>query len=166
MRLAGCIVRGLAIARAPWAHVGRYAKDLQAVEDTLKPHTNVTGEERETQFMVLRQQWQSSAAPIEQHFAKMMRSFEPGLFVGGEAADVPVDNLDLERWFKGPKGPERRMHGRRHAGVRIVRQGPTLMPLPFCGQREALQGQSGPDGGSRSASFLRLTDRPRPLPRT
>ena len=127
MRLAGCIDRGLAIARAPWAHVGRYAKDLQAVEDTLKPHTNVTGEERETQFIVLRQQWQSSADPIEQHFAKMMSSFEPGLFVGGEAADVPVDNLDLERWFKGPKGHERRMHGRRHAGVRIVRQGPTLM---------------------------------------
>jgi len=33
----------------------------------------------------------------------MMSSFEPGLFVGGEAADLPVDNLDLERWFKGPK---------------------------------------------------------------
>src|SRR2546425_12699413 len=57
----------------------------------------------------------------------MMSSFEPGLFVGGEAADLPADNLDLERWFKGPKGHERGVHGRRHAGVRIVRQGPTLM---------------------------------------
>jgi len=38
-----------------------------------------------------------------------------------------MDNLDLERWFKGPKGHERRIHGHRHAGVRIVRQGPTLM---------------------------------------
>jgi len=77
--------------------------------------------------MVLRQQWQSSADPMEQHCAKMMSRFEPGWFVGGEAADVPADHVDLERWFKGPKGHERRMHGRRHAGVRIVRQGPTLM---------------------------------------
>jgi hypothetical protein len=119
--------RGRALAREPLAHVGRYAKDLQAVDDTLKPHTNVTGEERETQCIVLRQQWQSSADPIEPHFAKMMRRFEPGVFVGGEAADVPADHVALERWFTGPKGHERRMHGRRHAGVRIVRQGPTLM---------------------------------------
>jgi hypothetical protein len=34
--------------------------------------------------------------------------------------------LDLERRFKRPKGHERRLHGRRHAGVRIVQQGPTL----------------------------------------
>ena len=47
--------------------------------------------------------------------------------VGGEAADFPTDNVDLEHWFKGPKGHERRIHGHRHAGVRIVRQGPTLM---------------------------------------
>jgi hypothetical protein len=127
MRLAGCIARGLASAREPLAHVGRYVKDRQAVDDTLKPHTTVTGEERETQFIVLRQQWQSSADPIEQHFAKMLSSFEPGWFVGGEAADVPADHVDWERWFKGPKGHERRMPGRRHAGVRLVRQGPTLL---------------------------------------
>ena len=77
--------------------------------------------------MALQQAWQSSTDPVHQHFAKMMRSFEPGLFVGGEAADFPADNLDLERWFKGPKGHERRIHGHRHAGVRIVQQGPTLM---------------------------------------
>jgi hypothetical protein len=119
--------RGLDIAREPLAQVGRYAKDLQGVDDPLKPHTHVPGEERETQCMVLRQQWQSSADPIEQHFAKMMSRFEPGLLVGGEAADLPADNVDVERWCKGPKGHARRMQGRRHAGVRIVRQGPTLM---------------------------------------
>jgi hypothetical protein len=64
---------------------------------------------------------------MHQHFAKMMSSFEPGLFVGGESADFPADNWDLERWFKRPKGHERRRHGRRHAGVRIVQQGPTLL---------------------------------------
>ena len=37
------------------------------------------------------------------------------------------DNLDLERWFRLPKGHERRIHGHRHAGVRIVQEGPTLV---------------------------------------
>jgi len=39
---------------------------------------------------------------MHQHFAKMMRSLSRGCF-GGESADVPADNLDLERWFKRPK---------------------------------------------------------------
>jgi len=125
--LAGCIDRGLDIARDALQQVGHYAKDLQAVDDTLKPNDTITGQERETQFLLLWQQWESSADPVQQHFAKLMGSFEPGLFVGGEAADFPMDNLALERWFKGPKGHERRIYGRRHTGVRIVRQGPTLM---------------------------------------
>jgi hypothetical protein len=36
--------------------------------------------------------------------------------------------LDLERWFRLPKGHERRIHGRRHAGVRLVQTGATLVP--------------------------------------
>ena len=35
--------------------------------------------------------------------------------------------MALERWFKRPKGHEQRLHGRRHAGVRIVQQGPTWL---------------------------------------
>jgi hypothetical protein len=56
-----------------------------------------------------------------------MSSLAPGLFVGGEAADFSEDNWDLERWFKRPKGHERRIHGRRHMDVRLVQQGPTLL---------------------------------------
>lgn len=56
-----------------------------------------------------------------------MASFKEGLFVGGARADFPRDNLDLERWFRLPKGHERRIHGRCHAGVRIVQEGATLM---------------------------------------
>ncbi len=37
------------------------------------------------------------------------------------------DNLDLERWFKQPKGHERRIHGCQHAGVRIVQEGSALL---------------------------------------
>jgi len=126
-RLASCIDRGLDVVQASLTHVKAYVQDLQAVDRTLRPNDETTGEEREAQFILRRQEWESSTDPMHQHFAKMMRSFEPGLFVGGEAADFPADNLDLERWFKRPKGHERRLHGRRHAGVRIVQQGPTLM---------------------------------------
>jgi len=126
-RLAGCIDRGLAVSRDVLAQVGLYAQDLQAVESLLRPSATATRAECEARFIVLQQAWESSADPVEQHFAKMMSGFEPGLFVGGEMAEFPADNLDLERWFKGPKGHERRIHGHCHAGVRIVRQGPTLM---------------------------------------
>jgi len=126
-RLASCIDRGLDVVRASLTQVQAYVQDLQAVDRTLKPNDEITGEEREAQFILRRQEWEASVDPIYQHFAKMMSSFEPGLFVGGESADFPADNLDLERWFKRPKGHERRLHGRRHAGVRIVQQGPTLM---------------------------------------
>jgi hypothetical protein len=126
-RLSGCIDRGLDAAREPLTQVRAYVRELQAVDSTLRPSDEVTGREREERFRVLQEAWQSSADPVHQHFAKLLSSFEPGLFVGGEAADFPVDNLDLERWFKRPKGHERRIHGRRHAGIRIVQQGPTLM---------------------------------------
>ena len=126
-RLASGIDRGLDVVRASLTQVQAYVQDLQAVDRTLRPSDETTGEEREVQFSLRRQEWESSADPLHQHFTKMMSSFEPGLFVGGESADFPADNLDLERWFKRPKGHERRLHGRRHAGVRIVQQGPTLL---------------------------------------
>jgi len=126
-RLAGCIDRGLAVSRDALAQVGLYAQDLQAVDGILRPSATATRAEREARFISLQQEWESSADPVAQHFATMMSGFEPGLFVGGEMAELPVDNLDLERWFKSPKGHERRIHGHGHAGVRIVRQGPTLM---------------------------------------
>jgi hypothetical protein len=126
-RLVGCIDRGLAVARDALEHVGLYAQDLHAVDGILRPSDATSGEEREARFISLQQAWQSSTDAVEQHFATIMSSFEPGLFVGGEATDFPADNVDLERWFKGPKGHERRLHGHRHAGVRIVWQGPTLM---------------------------------------
>jgi hypothetical protein len=126
-RLAGCIARGLEVTREALTQVERYVQDLRAVHGLLKPSDEATEEEREAQFVSRWQEWECSADPMQQQFAKVMSSFEAGLFVGSEVADVPEDNLDLERWFKRPKGHERRIHGRRHVGVRLVRQGPTLM---------------------------------------
>jgi len=126
-RLVGCIDRGLDVVWAALRQVGHYVKDLQAVESTLRPSDEATEEEREGQFVLLREAWQASAAPMHQQCAQVMSSLQLGLFVEGEAADFPEDNVDLERWFKRPKGHARRIHGRHHAGVRIVQQGPTLM---------------------------------------
>lgn len=56
-----------------------------------------------------------------------MAAFAIGLFAGGDDLDLPADNLDLERAFRLPKGHERRIHGHAHAGVRIVRRGPSLL---------------------------------------
>jgi hypothetical protein len=93
-RLAGCIDRGLDVSRDALEHVGRYAQALQAVDTTLKPSDAVTAEERQAQFLSWQEAWQSSTDPIPQHCATMMRSVEPGGFVGGEAADFPTDNVD------------------------------------------------------------------------
>src|SRR5436305_3580332 len=60
--------------------------------------------------------------------ATVMLSFLAGLFVGEEEYAAIKDNLDLERWFRLPKSHERRIHGHRHAGIRLVLDGPTLVP--------------------------------------
>lgn len=65
--------------------------------------------------------------PSSEHMAKVMASFKPGLFVGQEIIGLPDDNLGLERFFKLPKQHQRHIHGRAHAGVRLVHSGPTLM---------------------------------------
>jgi hypothetical protein len=57
----------------------------------------------------------------------VMTSFLGGLFVGEGTFESIRDNLDLERWFRLPKSHERRIHGHRHAGIRLVLEGPTLV---------------------------------------
>jgi hypothetical protein len=126
-RLAGGMDRGLAVAGAALTPVRSDVQDWQAVDTTRRPSEKATGEGREAQGNALQQEWEASGAPRHRHCAPMMGRCEPGLVVGGEAAAVPVDNWDVARWCKCPTGHERRLHGRRHAGVRLVRQGPTLL---------------------------------------
>jgi len=42
-------------------------------------------------------------------------------------AAIPPGQLGARALFRKPKGHERRIHGHRHAGVRIVQEGPTLL---------------------------------------
>jgi hypothetical protein len=99
---------------------------VRSIADTLDPSQGDCAS-REVRFTVLREQLRGSADVVCQQMAKVLTSFQPGLFAGGDAANLPQDNLDLERWFRNPKGHERRIHGHRHAGVRIVLEGPTLI---------------------------------------
>ncbi|MFZ5500634.1 MAG: hypothetical protein ACOY58_01800 [Candidatus Micrarchaeota archaeon] len=125
-QLAGCIDRGLAEVKTEQEEIGRHVEDIREIAATLNRSTG-TSEDRETYFLFLREQLGQDEDPVRQHMARVMTSFAPGLFVGGDDLDLPGDNLDLERFFRQPKGHERRIHGRRHAGVRIVREGPTLI---------------------------------------
>jgi hypothetical protein len=84
-------------------------------------------ESRRVRFSELQSTCQASTDLVRQQMAKVLVSFEPGLFSGGDIAGLPQDNLDLERWFRNPKGHERRIHGHRHAGVRIVLEGPSMI---------------------------------------
>lgn len=73
------------------------------------------------------ERFEQAEDPIHQTMAGVMMSFLAGLFVGAGKFEDIQDNLDLERWFRLPKSHERRIHGHRHAGVRIVQEGPTLV---------------------------------------
>jgi hypothetical protein len=82
---------------------------------------------RQERFEQLRDGFAQEADSIHQTMAQVMTSFAGGLFVGEDKYQEIRDNLELERWFRVPKGHERRIHGHRHAGVRIVQEGPTLV---------------------------------------
>jgi hypothetical protein len=144
-RLAGCIDRGLAEAKSRQEQVREQVKAIRDVAATLDVQTG-TLRERKRRYEQLRRCYQGQGGEFYGHLARMLRDWSKGLFVGARGKkgnSLPQDNLELERWFRAPKGHERRIHGHRHAGVRIVHEGPTLLlvlnaheahPEPFTAQ--------------------------------
>jgi hypothetical protein len=125
-RLAACIDRGLEAVEEAQEELRPQVEKIQAVADTLDPAQG-SPEDRRGAFEKLRRRFSRQRDAFAQHMARLMASFLPGLFVGS-FDELPRDNLDLERWFRQPKSHERHIHGRRHAGVRLVCGGPTLAP--------------------------------------
>ncbi len=99
---------------------------IAEVVATLEPGT-VDVTERQERFEALIDRFEATEDPIRHGMATVMLSFLAGLFVGEPEYEALRDNLDLERWFRLPKSHERRIHGHRHAGIRIVLEGPTLV---------------------------------------
>jgi len=106
--------------------VAGYVATIGKVDALLDPGTGRCAKRRRL-YGALERALLQDEDTICQQMGRVMASFQPGLFAGGGRGDWPRDNLDLERWFRLPKGHERRIHGRCHAGVRIVQEGVTMM---------------------------------------
>jgi hypothetical protein len=103
-----------------------YVAVIAEVAATLEPGVEEITE-REEAFEALIDRFEATEDPIRHGMATVMLGFLAGLFVGEEEYEGIRDNLELERWFRLPKSHERRIHGHRHAGVRIVQEGATLV---------------------------------------
>lgn len=125
-RLAGCIDRGLEKVVDALEKIPGYVADLRLIYATLDPETGPT-KERRKRFRSLTRSLRGAEDPIKSNIAGIMDRFERGLFAGGDRLDALSDNMDLERWFRLPKSHERRIHGRQHAGTRMVVEGPSLV---------------------------------------
>jgi len=126
-RLQGCINRGLSIYQKDRREIEQYVREIEKVSNTLNAEDG-TVKSRLSEFQKLKSQLVDANDLVKKHMSETMHSFEAGLFVGSDDLQIPEDNLDLERWFKKPKGHERRIHGRKHVGMRVVTEGPTLLP--------------------------------------
>jgi hypothetical protein len=124
--LAACIDTGLDLVKPPQETIRRHVATIQEVAATLDPAAKRSAQ-RQSDFDALLDRLGGDSDPIHRQMAGLMRSFRAGLFAGDDLFAPIHDNLDLERWFRLPKGHERRIHGHRHAGVRIVQEGPTLV---------------------------------------
>ena len=82
---------------------------------------------RQGDFDAILSRLEGDGDPVHEHMTNSMGSFRAGLFAGGDDLASVQDNLDLERWFRVAKGHERRIHGHRHTGVRVVQEGATMV---------------------------------------
>ena len=118
---------------------------------------------RQCDFDAILGRLEGDGDPAREHMADLMGGFRTGLFAGGDDLASVRDNLDLERWFRLPKGHERRIHGHRHAGVRVVQEGATMVhaldahrahPEPFAAD-DLLPYRSAREPGSQRRAIHR-----------
>jgi hypothetical protein len=124
--LAVFIDKGLDLVKPQQEATRYHVETIQEVAATLDPAVKKSAR-RQSDFDAILARLDGDGDPIHEQMTGSMRSFRAGLFAGDDTFDQIHDNLDLERWFRLPKGHERRIHGHRHAGVRIVQEGPTLV---------------------------------------
>jgi hypothetical protein len=128
-RLAGCIDSGLAGVKQEQEEVRQQVEEIAKVAATLEQDSG-TQKERRAKYENLQREYEAKGGAFYGHLGRLLLSWVAGLFVGPRARKGEKglqDNLELERWFRKPKRHERQIHGRRHAGVRIVQEGATLV---------------------------------------
>ena len=125
-RLAACIDKGLDLVKPEQEAIRHHVATIQEVAATLDPTTGRSAA-RQCNFDAILTRLGGDGDPAHGHMANLMDSFRTGLFAGGDDLALVQDNLDLERWFRVAKGHERRIHGHRHAGVRVVQEGATMV---------------------------------------
>lgn len=121
-----CIDKGKSLVVEAQKQIATYVEKIRKVDGALDPASDGWAQ-RKRIYGLIERELLADDDSICQQMGRVMASFKPGLFAGGGRADLPRDNLDLERWFRLPKGHERRIHGRCHAGVRIVQEGATML---------------------------------------
>ena len=124
--MAACIDKGLDLVKAQQESIRRHVETIQEVAATVDPSAKKSAQ-RQSDIDAILARLDGDGDPTHEHMAGLMRGFRAGLFAGDDTFDQIHDNLDLERWFRLPKGHERRIHGHRHAGARIVQEGPTMV---------------------------------------
>jgi hypothetical protein len=125
--LAGYIDRGLAAVADELAEVRAQVPVVAEVAACLDGEAQPCAQ-RQARLEELLGRLRGDARPLAQHVVGLTEDWRVGLFAGGDDLQLPADNLELERWFKLPKRHARHIHGRAHAGVRLVQEGPTLLP--------------------------------------
>jgi hypothetical protein len=125
-RLIDCIDKGKRLLAETQEQVAMYVEKIQKVDRTIDPVSDCLAELK-LMYGAMERELLADDYSICQQMVRVMASLKPALFAGGGRGDSPRDNLDLERWFRLPKGHERRIHGRCHAGVRIVQEGATML---------------------------------------
>jgi hypothetical protein len=112
--------------KPPQETIRCHVETIPEVAATLDP-AGKRSAPRQSDFDAIFDRLDGDGDPIPEQMAGLMQRFRAGLFAGEDDRDHVRDNLDRERWFRLPKGHERRIHGHRHAGVRIVQEGPTMV---------------------------------------
>ena len=128
-RLAGYSDEGLAAAPSQREQVEAPGAARAAVASSLAPEAGGLRQQRAWYRQRVRP-YEGQGGAFYGRLAQGMQGWQPGLFVavGGKGGRrAPWDNLELERGFRLPKGHERKLHGRCHAGVRRVQEGATLL---------------------------------------
>jgi hypothetical protein len=113
--LAACIDKGLDLVKPQQETIRCHVETIQEVAATLDPAAEKSAQ-RQSDFDAILARLDGDGDPIHEHMAGLMQSFRAGLFAGDDTFNQIHDNLDLERWFRLPKGHDRRIHGHRHAG--------------------------------------------------